>query len=194
MSSMRLPLVRKSKRPLRMRTPIPTRATRTKQMNRTRPAWSRRADDYEALLRRTRYRFNADYCLEPRLRFADDEVGANPKRGIADHGPLENLKSKPAIRVGVVGTPHSIDEFSSYMTAISNTVRAGKNSRGNPYDPILFPDFPGTRANVAFRVDVRRDRDHERPTPEKWLDPDLRPASPAEPIKNVVSRIAQEVD
>lgn len=163
-------------------------------MTRSRSPWSRRADDYDALLRRTRYRFNADYCPEPRLRFADGRIAANPKRGVTDHGPVEELKYKPVIRVGVVGTPQSIDHFSSYLGSISNTVLAGKNARDKAYDPIVIPDFPGTRADVAFRVDVRLEPAHRRGIPQRLLEQDLKPASAAEQIKNVVSRIAQELD
>ena len=55
-------------------------------MSRSRPVWSRRADDYDALMKRIQYRFPAAYCPEPRLRFAGGEIAGNPKRGIAEIG------------------------------------------------------------------------------------------------------------
>lgn len=163
-------------------------------MNRPRSLWSRRADDYEALLKRTQHRFPASYCPEPRLRFANDQIGANPKRGIADNGPLEDFKVRPVIRVGVVGTPESVDHFSSYIALTSKVVAAGLNAREKPFDPIVFPDFPGTDAGVAFRVELRLERSHQRLVPQKLLEQDLKPASAADQIKNVVARISAELD
>src|SRR5690242_12603442 len=104
-------------------------------MSRRRGVWSRKADDYQALLERSRFPFVSDYCAEPRLRFADDRLFANPKLGIAEHGPLEEYKYKPVVRVGVIGTQPSIDHFSSYITTISGNVSTGVNSRNKPFDP-----------------------------------------------------------
>lgn len=160
---------------------------------RTRSIWSRRADDYDALLKRTQHRFPTAYCPEPRLRFASDAIGANPKRGIADHGPIEELKAKPIIRVGVIGTPESIDHLSSYIAQISRVVAAGLNARDDPFDPIVFPDFPGTDLNAAFRVELRLERAHQRLIAQRLLEQDLRPANAADQIKNVVARIGAEL-
>lgn len=89
---------------------------------RSKNLWSRRAEDYETLLKRIQHRFDSAYCSEPNMRFAGSQIVANPKRGIADFGPLEELKIKPVIRVGVIGTPQSVDSFSSYLKAISRNV------------------------------------------------------------------------
>jgi len=163
-------------------------------MIRSRTVRSRRADDYEALLKRTQHRFPTSYCPEPRLRFADDQIGANPKRGIADHGPLDESKIRPVIRVGVIGTPESIDHFSSYIAQISRVVGAGLNVREKPFDPIVFPDFPGTDPSMAFRVELRLERSHQRLIAQKVLEQDLKPASAADQIKNVVARISAELE
>jgi hypothetical protein len=163
-------------------------------MSPSRTIWSRRADDYEALLKRTQHRFLSAYCPEPRLRFAGDKFAANPKRGIADHGPLEEFKIRPVIRLGVIGTPESIDHFSSYMTQISRVVAAGLNARKKPFDPIVFPDFPGTDPSAAFRVELRLDSSHQRLIPQKLLEQDLKPASAADQIRNVVARICTELE
>jgi hypothetical protein len=161
---------------------------------RTRSVWSRRADDYETLLKRTQHRFPAAYCSEPRLRFAEDAIAANPKRGITDHGPPEEFKVRPVIRVGVIGTPQSIDHFSTYVTQISRVVEAGLNARDKAFDPIVFPDFPGTDPGAAFRVELMREPSHQRLIPQKLLEQDLRPTAAADQIRNVVIRIAAELD
>lgn len=155
--------------------------------------WRRRADDYEALLTRTQHRFSASYCPEPRLRFASDASVANPKRGITDYGPLEELKIKPVIRVGVIGTPDSIDRFSSYISQISENVSAGLNAREKAFDPIVFPDFPGTNPSAAFRMELRLERSYQKVVAQKLLEQDLKPASAADQIKNVVARITKEL-
>lgn len=163
-------------------------------MSRSRPVWSRRADDYDALMKRTQYRFPAAYCPEPRLRFAGDAMIGNPKRGIADHGPLEEFKVRPVIRLGVIGTPVSIDHFSSYIAQISGVVKAGLNARGKPFDPIVVPDFPGIDPSAAFRVDLRLEATHQRPVAQKHLEQDLKPARAADQIKNVVARVSAELE
>lgn len=162
-------------------------------MSRSRTVWSRRADDYDALLKRTQHRFPTGYCIEPRLRFAGDQIGANPKRGIADNGPLEEFKIRPIIRVGVIGTRDSIDNLSSYVARISGVVQAGLNAREKPFDPIVFPDFPGTDPGAAFRVEVRLDAAHRRVIAQKLLELDLKSASASDQIKNVVARLSAEL-
>jgi hypothetical protein len=162
-------------------------------MSPRRSVWSRKADDYQALLERSRFPFVSDYCHEPRLRFADDRLFANPKLGIAEHGPLEEYKYKPVIRVGVIGTQGSIDQVSSYITTLSGNISAGVNARKKPFDPIVYPDFPGINPDVAFRVDLRLEPAHQRTIPEKLLEQDLKPANAADQIQNVVARIAVEL-
>ena len=160
---------------------------------RSRDLWSRRADDYEALLKRLKHPFDSSYCSEPRLRFAGDHITPNPKRGIAEFGPLEEFKIKPVIRVGVIGTPKSIDSFSSYVKQIARIVSAGTNTRDKPFDPLMFPDFPGIDRSAAFGVEFRVEPRYERLIPEKALEQDLTPASAADQIRNVVARIASEL-
>jgi len=161
--------------------------------SRSRDPWNRRADDYEALLKRVQHRFDSSYCPEPRLRFADDHIVPNPKRGIADFGPLHEFKIKPVIRVGIIGTPHSVDSFSSYMKRISKSVSAGTNARDKPFDPLMFPDFPGTDPNSAFRIAFRQDTRYQRVISEKSLEQDLMPASAADQIRNIVDRVSREL-
>lgn len=155
--------------------------------------WSRRADDYEALLRRTQHRFATFYCREPKLRFASDQLAANPKRGISDFGPLEELKTRPIIRVGVVGTPQSIDAFSSYIDAIRRTVSAGANARDKLFDPLVFPDFPGTSSGVAYRVQILLESSHQRVVAPKHLEQDLAAPNVTDQIRNIVSRLGAEL-
>lgn len=159
-----------------------------------RNVWSRRADDYDALLARTQHRLASAYCPEPRLRFDADARAANPKRGIADFGPIEALKIRPVIRVGVVGTPQSIDQFSTYLAQISRVVGAGLNARDKPFDPIVFPNFPGTHPGAAFRVELKLEPAHQRLIAQKLLEQDLKPSSAAVQIKNVVAHIGAELD
>jgi hypothetical protein len=171
------------------------KAMRVTPMRKTRSQnpWSRRADDYEALLKRVQHRFDSSYCQEPRLRFAGDQVVPNPKRGIADFGPLEEFKTRPVIRIGVIGTPASVDGFSSYMQSITRNVSAGTNARNKQFDPVMFPDFPGIDPGSAFGVEFRNDGRYQRLIPEKLLEQDLVPASAADQLRNVVARIASEL-
>lgn len=163
-------------------------------MTRVGSVWSRRTDDYEALLKRTHHQFPGSYCPEPQLRFSGNHLVANPKRGIDDHGPLEEFKSRPIIRVGAIGTPESIDHLSTYFDTIAGRVSAGTNARDKPFDPIVHPDFPGVSPDSTFRVELRLKPSHQRALPTKLFEQDLKPASPMEQIKNVVTRVGAELD
>jgi hypothetical protein len=163
-------------------------------MSRARGVWTRRADDYEALLKRTHYQFPGFYCPEPQLRFSNNRLVANPKRGIADFGPLDELKIRPVIRVGAIGTPESIDRLSTYLHGIAGRVSAGTNARDKAFDPIVHPDFPGTNPDLAFRIEIRLEPSHQRVIPSKLIEQDLRPANAVDQIKNVVTRIGAELD
>jgi hypothetical protein len=162
-------------------------------MKRTRSIWSRRADDYDALLKRAGHRFSGAHCEEPKLRFAERVTGANPKRGIAEAGPIGELKIKPIIRMGIIGTADSVDQYSTYISRSSSVIAAGLNARKKPFDPIVHPDFPGLNRNLGFRVELRLERSHQRIIASKLLEQDLTPASAADQIRNVVRRITQEL-
>lgn len=163
-------------------------------MKRGQGVWSRRTDDYEALLKRSHHRFPASYCPEPQLRFSGNQASANPKRGITEFGPLDEFKTRPTIRLGVIGTPDSIDHVSTYLDAISRVVLAGMNARDKPFDAIIYPDFPGANVDMAFRVDLRVESSHRRVIPQKLLEQDLKPSSAVDQIKNVVTRVGEELD
>lgn len=156
--------------------------------------WSRRADDYEALVKRSECQFPTFYCPEPKLRFTGNRYTANPKRGIAEFGPLDELRSRSAIRLGVVGTPESIDHFSTYLASMSHLVTAGVNAREKHFDPIVFPDFPGANLDSAFRTEIKLEQAHQRVIPHKLFEHDLKPSRPESQIKNVVTRIGDELD
>lgn len=161
---------------------------------RRKSVWSRRIEDYESLIKRTQYQFPAFYCPEPRLRFYGNNFAANPKRGINEFGPIEELRASNTIRLGIVGTPDSIDRFSSYIGNIAGVVSAGLNARDKHFDPIVYPDFPGSDVNATFRTEIRLDSAFQRIISPKQLESDLKSPSPVKQIKNVVARIGSELD
>lgn len=164
------------------------------ESRRGRTVWSRRADDYEALLKRTQYQFPTFHCPEPSLRFSGNRSTSNPKRGIAEFGPLDELRARAVIRLGVIGTPQSIDHFSTYLNSITGLVTPGVNAREKQFDPIVFPDFPGARSDAAFRTEIKLESAHQRVIPQKLFERDLKPSNPANQIKNIVMRIGAELD
>ena len=69
--------------------------------------------------------------------------------GIANYGPLDQeLPSAPkAIRVGIVGTPQSVEGVRSWFDKCREPI-AAKTSK----QPNLFPAFPGSMSKRRFAV------------------------------------------
>lgn len=95
--------------------------------------------------------FNVD---EPELEFGGAQSHIDIRFGLKDYGPLDLLstQSPKSIRLGVVGTPESVDGFSQWIAKCRNGLEA-KTSR----QPYLFPAFPSHDGKTAFNCEFVTD-------------------------------------
>jgi hypothetical protein len=105
---------------------------------------------------------NLIFLTEPDLEFANGGRHIDPRFGILSFGPLdaENRAEPVRIRVGLVGTPQTIEGTRGWLEGCREPV-AGKASRLRN----LFPDFPGFASDTMFRAELVFDQQTEREIP-----------------------------
>lgn len=156
---------------------------------------NKNAADVDVLLRASPPAFSSFYIEEPQLVFGGGHTSVNPKEGIALFGPLDvDIHRGKVVRVGVIGTGRGIDAFKKYLDARRRETLPGNNSRGNPYDAICFPPFPGAAATAGFRVDFETDSTIQREIPLKYFEHAVRPGSASTKIREVVDLITKRLE
>jgi len=153
------------------------------------------AADVDVVIRAAAPAFSGFYIEEPQLVFGDGQTSVNPKEGIALFGPLgsESQRGK-VIRVGVVGTGKGIDAFKTYLHERRRQTPPGLNSRGNPYDALCFPPFPGASSSAGFRADFETDATIQRDIPLELFEHAVRPGPAAVKIREVVELIVKRLE
>ncbi len=104
------------------------------------------------------YSMKIDFLDEPELEFGQG-AHIDIRFGIMDYGPLDvgaDLAPRE-IRVGIVGTPATIEGAREWLEKCRNEIPAKESSH-----PTLFPRFPGFREDVAFRSTLILDSTLER--------------------------------
>jgi hypothetical protein len=95
--------------------------------------------------------FQAYHIPEPKLTFAGGKLWEDPKSGLLQFGPASlDHGPRTTIRVGVIGTADTIQGLRSWIERARLPIAAGLNSKKKPYDPVLFPEFPGFNADHPF--------------------------------------------
>lgn len=109
----------------------------------------------ESLLRAKAPTFSSWHVTEPKLEFARGQLCEDPKTGLTVAGPSA-LEGTPrnAIRVGVIGDGVSIQMLSNWIEDARQKIHAGLNSKGNPFDPLFAPSFPGFSTDSPFQCEV----------------------------------------
>lgn len=92
-----------------------------------------------------------DFISEPELEFGAGARHIDIRFGLMNYGPLDQgLATAPdVIRIGLVGTPESVDGFSAWI----DTCRAGVPAKISK-QPNLFPRFPGFGPGEPLHADV----------------------------------------
>ncbi len=124
--------------------------------------------DLDTIIGRQAPVFQSFYVEEPKLLFGGSGYQVDPKTGLEQFGPFQ--ARKPEIRIGVIGTADGIDAFKAYLERARQTINPGLNSRNKPYDPLLFPDFPGVSPEGAFRTTFVTDPSIQRSIPETLFE------------------------
>ena len=91
------------------------------------------------------------HLQEPELEFAGGGPHVDIRFGIMTHGPLDRLeRTDPRrIRLGVIGTSHSIEGFLEWLCRCKTEIPAKESKYPN-----LFPSFPGFRGDAAFHSEI----------------------------------------
>src|SRR5436309_9320759 len=99
-----------------------------------------------------------DFLQEPELEFGAGKH-IDIRFGLMNYGPLdyERLLAPTQIKVGIVGTPETIEGVQAWLERCRSEIPA-KNSR----QPNLFPSFPGFNPNTSFRASVIMDQQLQR--------------------------------
>jgi hypothetical protein len=149
-----------------------------------------RDSDYEQLTQCAPPSFKAFYLEETRLAFCNDQISVDPKEGLTFFGPANAGKQGTRnIRVAAVGTGQGIDVLKSYLEAARQRITPGFNSRGNLYDPICFPDFPGANPTSSFRVNFITEPSIQRVIPEAYFVKAVEAAKASTRLKQVVDLV-----
>ncbi len=89
-----------------------------------------------------------DFIEEPELEFGGHNRHVDIRQGLSLFGPLDAVEGQTkTIRIGIVGTQHSVDGIRQWLGRCESGVDA-KESR----QPQLFPSFPGFGADSPFRT------------------------------------------
>lgn len=102
---------------------------------------------------------------EPPLEFSGGARHIDPRHGITDYGPADATSTAVrTIRVGIVGSPASIDGLRRWLDRCRQPVAAKDSRLGR-----LFVPFPGFDTSVGFRSTLVWDSRLERPIRDRDL-------------------------
>ncbi|MFZ4138677.1 argonaute/piwi family protein [Streptomyces koyangensis] len=126
---------------------------------------------------------------EPPLEFSGGTRHIDPRHGITDYGPADATNTAVrTIRVGIVGTPASIQGLRRWFDGCRQPI-AAKNSRLGR----LFVPFPGFDTSTGFRSTLVWDSRLERPIRDRDLQR-LTGLNPRDAVKAAVQLYAAELD
>jgi len=155
---------------------------------------STRDTDYEQLTEAAPPCFKAFHLEETKLVFANDQISVDPKEGLTLFGPANaGGDSQRTVRVAVIGTGEGIDTLKAYLETARQKITPGLNSKGNPYDPICFPDFPGANLGASFRVNFVTESAIQRVIPEEYFAKAVESAKVSTKLKQVVDLVVAKL-
>lgn len=155
---------------------------------------STRDTDYEKLTDSAPPCFKAFHLEETKLVFANDQISVDPKEGLTLFGPANTAgNSQRSIRVAAIGTGEGIDTLKAYLEAARQKITPGLNSKGNPYDTICFPDFPGANPSASFRVNFVTESAIQRVIPEEYFAKAVESAKVSTKLKQVVELVVAKL-
>ncbi|PTY04242.1 hypothetical protein DB347_20305 [Opitutaceae bacterium EW11] len=155
----------------------------------------RKSTVVDDLLAQTQPSFEAFYVAEPKLVFADGQTFVDPKTGLKLFGPYGSSRgTERTIRIGVVGTGQSIGAFLAYLSRCESRIAAGFNSKGKPFDPVCFPDYPGNARESPLRCTFVSEKTHQRAVAEQQLDSALKNGTVSAKLRDVVAVVLPHIE
>lgn len=107
-----------------------------------------------------------DIISEPELEFGAGGRHIDIRFGLMNYGPLDvALPTAPtSMRLGIVGTPESVEGFCSWIERCRNGVNAKASNQPN-----LFPRFPGFGRGELLHAEIVTDGSTQRSVSDKEL-------------------------
>lgn len=133
---------------------------------------------------------NVDFFDEPELEFGTGRH-IDIKFGLMNYGPLdfEVPASPKRIKLGIVGTPESIEGVQSWVEKIKDGVEAKKSKRPN-----LFPKFPGFGDDRLLCAGLILDSQLHRSIPDKNFSAIYRHAPKDEALREIADLFLEEME
>ncbi|WP_028849835.1 argonaute/piwi family protein [Thermocrispum municipale] len=126
---------------------------------------------------------------EPPLEFSGGARHIDPRHGITDYGPADATNTAVrTIRVGIVGTPSSIQGLRRWLDTCRQPIAAKDSRLGR-----LFVPFPGFDTSTGFRSTLVWDSRLERPIRDRDLQR-LTDLAPQAAVKAAVELYAAELE
>ena len=107
-----------------------------------------------------------DFFHEPELQFGTGRH-IDIKFGLMNYGPfdLDSSLAPKEIKLGIVGTPETIEGVVTWLVKCRNGIAAKSSKR-----PKLFPRFPGFGKEMSLCADFVLDNQLQRTIPQKNFD------------------------
>lgn len=138
--------------------------------------------------------FDSFYVEEPSLVFYGGGTSVDPKTGLDQCGPFGLAQAKASISVGIIGTGDSIQAAINLLESWKTRVSPGFNKK-KPYDPVLFPHFPGNSTATGFRCEFVTKGDWQRILTELELKAILeRSSAQRDKLKSFIDTIVRECE
>jgi len=133
---------------------------------------------------------NADFFHEPNLEFG---VGKHIdiKFGLMNYGPLDfQVTTAPKkIKLGIIGTPETIEGVQKWIEKCRNGVPAKKSKRPN-----LFPRFPGFGKEMMLCADFVFDSQLCRVIPERKFIELCKPPRTDDALRAIADLFLSEME
>lgn len=170
-----------------------SRSTTQKRRSRKPKAQKASATIIDKLIESETPAFDSFYVEEPMLVFYNGGTSVDPKAGLDECGPYGLTQAKSAISVGIIGTGDSIQSTISLLESWKTRVTPGFNKK-KPFDPVLFPHFPGNSRTTGFRCDFVTKPDWQRILTDLELKAVLDRGSQRDKLKSFIDIIVRECE
>lgn len=133
---------------------------------------------------------NADFFHEPELEFGIAKH-IDMKFGLMNYGPLDfQVSTAPKkIKLGLVGTPETIEGVQKWIEKCRNGIHAKKSKRPN-----LFPRFPGFGDGMMLCADFVFDTQFQRSIPQRKFDELCKQQKTDEVLQEIAQLFLDEME
>ena len=108
--------------------------------------------------------FSSNVLPEPLLEFGDAGRHVDPRVGLIDYGPLQQMPGD-SVRIGVIGTTETADGLAQFIDRCKTGIEGKKSPLTN-----LYPPFPGIGNRNPFRCTFEVDSAARRAIPMRDIE------------------------